>query len=60
MQHLNRLPLIGITAMTAALSGCATIPSGRTGVEWTLTPLILNGSTSMASNTPNSRNAPST
>jgi hypothetical protein len=37
MRHLNRLLLIGFTAMTAVLTGCATIPSGRTGVEWTLT-----------------------
>jgi regulator of protease activity HflC (stomatin/prohibitin superfamily) len=34
MQHLNRLPLLGTLALAAALAACATIPSGRTGVEW--------------------------
>jgi prohibitin 1 len=34
MQHLKCLPLLGATAIAASLAACATIPSGRTGVEW--------------------------
>ena len=34
MQHLNRLHLLGVAAVAASLAACATIPSGRAGVEW--------------------------
>jgi regulator of protease activity HflC (stomatin/prohibitin superfamily) len=34
MGHLRCLPLLGVTTIAASLAACATIPSGRTGVEW--------------------------
>lgn len=34
MEHLKCLPLLGVTTIAASLAACATIPSGRTGVEW--------------------------
>jgi prohibitin 1 len=34
MDHLKCLPLLGVTTIAASLAACATIPSGRTGVEW--------------------------
>jgi regulator of protease activity HflC (stomatin/prohibitin superfamily) len=34
MQPVKRLPLVAVAAVAASLSACATIPSGRTGVEW--------------------------
>lgn len=37
MQSQNRLYLLGAAAVAASLAACATIPSGRTGVEWSLT-----------------------
>jgi regulator of protease activity HflC (stomatin/prohibitin superfamily) len=37
MQHLKCLPVLGVTTVAASLAACATIPSGRTGVEWSLT-----------------------
>ena len=35
MRVVNHLPLPGLVAITASLAACTTIPSGRTGVEWT-------------------------
>lgn len=35
MQVVNRLSLSGLMAVAASLAACATIPSGRAGVEWT-------------------------
>jgi len=37
MKHLNRLHLVGVAAVAGSLVACTTIPSGRTGVEWSLT-----------------------
>jgi SPFH domain / Band 7 family len=37
MQPQNRLHLSGAAAIAGSLAACATIPSGRTGVEWSLT-----------------------
>src|SRR5579863_8041513 len=34
MQHLKRLYPLSATALAVSLAACATIPSGRTGVEW--------------------------
>jgi len=34
MQPCNRLHLLGVTAAASSLAACTTIPSGRTGVEW--------------------------
>ena len=34
MEHLKCLPLLGVITIAASLAACATIPSGRTGVEW--------------------------
>jgi len=31
----NRLPMSAVVAVSASLAACSTIPSGRTGVEWT-------------------------
>jgi len=35
MQLVSHLPLSGLMAIAASLAACTTIPSGRTGVEWT-------------------------
>jgi SPFH domain / Band 7 family len=35
MRPLMRPHLLGATAILGSLTACATIPSGRTGVEWT-------------------------
>jgi len=35
MQAVNHLPLSGLVAITVSLAACTTIPSGRSGVEWT-------------------------
>ncbi len=35
MHLVSRRPLSGLMAITASLAACTTIPSGRTGVEWT-------------------------
>lgn len=34
MQHLKRLYPLSTTALAVSLAACATVPSGRTGVEW--------------------------
>jgi regulator of protease activity HflC (stomatin/prohibitin superfamily) len=34
MRYLNRLYPLSATALAASLAACTTIPSGRTGVEW--------------------------
>ena len=46
MQAVNHLPLSGLVAITASLAACTTIPSGRTGVEWT----PMNGTVSRTLN----------
>ncbi|HEV2284888.1 MAG TPA: SPFH domain-containing protein, partial [Steroidobacteraceae bacterium] len=35
MQLVNRLTLSAVVTASLSLGACATIPSGRTGVEWT-------------------------
>jgi len=42
MQPYNRLHLLGATALAGSLAACATIPSGRTGVEWSMTNGTMN------------------
>jgi regulator of protease activity HflC (stomatin/prohibitin superfamily) len=42
MQAVNNLPLSGLVAITVSLAACTTIPSGRTGVEWTPTHGTMN------------------
>jgi prohibitin 1 len=37
MQSSNRLHLLGAAAIAGSLAACATVPSGRSGVEWSLT-----------------------
>ena len=42
MQPHNRLNLLAATAIAGSLAACTTIPSGRTGVEWSLTNGTMN------------------
>lgn len=42
MHAVNHLPRSGLVAITASLAACTTIPSGRTGVEWTPTHGTIN------------------
>jgi regulator of protease activity HflC (stomatin/prohibitin superfamily) len=42
MNAAHTMRVIGSVAMVASLSACATIPTGRTGVEWTPTRGTLN------------------
>jgi regulator of protease activity HflC (stomatin/prohibitin superfamily) len=42
MQPYHRLHLLGATAIASSLAACATIPSGRTGVEWAPTKGTVN------------------
>ncbi len=34
MQHFKSVYRFGVSALAISLAACATIPSGRTGVEW--------------------------
>jgi regulator of protease activity HflC (stomatin/prohibitin superfamily) len=42
MQELKHLLLISAVAGVSSLTGCATVPSGRTGVEWSPTSGTMN------------------